>query len=375
MPAPTTHTRHEYRSDKRGSERGQALLDQTSVSIIITNYNYAHFLRRCVDSALAQDHPHTEVIVVDDASSDESPAIIRKYGDRIRACLRPANGGHAAAFNTGFAASSGDIVFFLDADDYLYPTAVSEVVNAWDVSTAQFQFRLHLVDQQEKVMDVFPPPEQPFDTGDVTPKLFQRGRYQTTVTSGLAFARSALEAVMPMPEGKFRQGADGYLATVAPLHGQVQATDDCLGAYRMHGSNHSLFAEKLAERARWRMQHDFRRLEALSAEAAATGSQLRPGIALRDPTHLEERLASLCIEEARHPVRDDSRLRLAAAGATASLAMNYSIRRRAVEAVWFLAVGVLPRQLATSVLSWKLVASSRPAFLSLLSKTIRRAMG
>ncbi|MCZ4091906.1 glycosyltransferase family 2 protein [Sinorhizobium psoraleae] len=363
------------RSEKRGSERGQALLDQTSVSIIISNYNYSRFLRRCVDSALAQDHPHTEVIVVDDASSDESPDVIRSYGSRIRPCLRAANGGHAAAFNTGFAASVGDIVFFLDADDYLYPNAVSEVVNAWEASTAQFQFRLHLVDEREKIMDIFPPPEQPFDTGDVTPKLFHRGRYQTTVTSGLAFARSALEAVMPMPEEKFRQGADGYLATVAPLHGQVQATDVCLGAYRMHGSNHSLFAEKLAERARWRVQHDFCRLEALSTQAAAAGSQLQPGIALHDPTHLEERLASLCIEQTRHPVRGDSRLRLATAGATASLAMNYSIRRRAVEALWFLAVGLLPRQAATSVLSWKLVASSRPAFLTALSKTIRRAMG
>src|SRR3546814_148739 len=96
------------------------------VSIVIANYNYARFLRRCIDSALGQDHPQVEVVVVDDASSDESAAVIRSYGSRVVPCLKKSNGGHAAAFNAGFAASRGEVVFFLDADDYLYPDARSE---------------------------------------------------------------------------------------------------------------------------------------------------------------------------------------------------------------------------------------------------------
>jgi hypothetical protein len=55
--------------------------------------------------------------------------------------------------------------------------------------------------------------------------------------------------------------------------------------------------------------------------------------------------------------------------------MNVSLRRRAVLAAWFLSVGLLPRRMAKALLSWKLVASSRPAFLLRLSKTIRHAMG
>ena len=351
------------------------MLDQTHVSIIISNYNYSRFLKRCIGSALGQEYPHVEVVVVDDASTDKSPEIIKSYGSSIRSCLRATNGGHAAAFNTGYTASTGKIVFFLDADDYLYSTAVSDVVKSWDAATAQFQFRLHLVDEREEIKDVFPPPESPFDTGDVTPKLLHRGRYQTTVTSGLAFARSALDMIMPIPEGDFRQGADGYLATLAPLYGRVQALEACLGAYRMHGSNHSLFGEKLAKRARWRVEHDFRRLQALSAETATVGLKLPPAVALHDPVHLEERLASLCIEEPLHPVRGDSRLRLATAGAAASLGMHYSLRRRTTHAAWFLAVGLLPRRPAKAVLSWKLAASSRPVFLARLSKAIRHAMG
>ncbi|TGQ31238.1 glycosyltransferase [Mesorhizobium sp. M00.F.Ca.ET.216.01.1.1] len=346
------------------------------VSIVIPNYNYARFLKRCIDSALGQDYADVEVIVVDDASQDGSAAIIKSYGDRILACLRRGNGGHAAAFNTGFAASSGKIVLFLDADDYLYPDAVSRIVDTWDAATAQVQSRLHIVDEGQRIKDVFPPPELPFDSGDVMPKLLHKGRYQTTVTSGLAFDRATLESIMPIPEKEFRQGADGYLVTLAPLYGHVQSIDECVGAYRIHGANHSVFGEKLAERARWRVSHDFRRMEALSDQASEVGMAVVPSEAFRhDPVHLEERLASLCADRRRHPVADDSRLALAAAGAVASFEMTASLRRRAVLAAWFLSVGMLPRQMAMAVLSWKLEASSRPAFLARMSKTIRHAMG
>ncbi|MET3520208.1 GT2 family glycosyltransferase [Mesorhizobium abyssinicae] len=346
------------------------------VSIIIPNYNYARFLERSVDSALGQDHDDVEVIVVDDRSSDGSAAVIESYGDSIRACLRPRNGGHAAAFNTGFAASSGRIVLFLDADDYLYPDAVSRIVDAWDPATAQVQSRLHIVDEEQHVKDVFPPPELPFDDGDVVPKLLHKGRYQTTVTSGLAFDRSTLETIMPIPEADFRQGADGYLATLAPLYGQVQSIEECVGAYRIHGANHSVFGAKLAERARWRVAHDFHRMAALSGQVSGVGLAVEPSeTVLHDTLHLEERLASLCADRDRHPVANDSKLALAAHGAVASLEMTASLRRRAMLAAWFLSVGMLPGKMALAVLSWKLDAASRPAFLARLAKTIRQAMG
>ncbi|AYG63479.1 glycosyltransferase [Rhizobium jaguaris] len=351
------------------------ITDRVPVSIIISNYNYARFLRRSIDSALEQSHDDTEVIVVDDASTDETADVVASYGSRIKTCLRKANGGHAAAFNTGFASSRGEIVLFLDADDYLYPNAVSEIVDAWEEDTVQAQFRLHLVDEDMQVRDVFPPQELPFDSGDVTPKLLQRGRYRTTVTSGLAFKRSALDAVMPVPEKDFRQGADGYLVTVAPLHGKVTSIESCLGAYRIHGANHSVFAEKLGQRARWRMEHDFHRIDALLDQAAEIGLTVPEDVNLHDPVHLEERLASLCMDKSRHPMVSDSRFALGAAGAVASVKMNASFRRRAMQAAWFFSVGVLPGRMAKAVLSWKLVASSRPAFLLRLSKTIRHAVG
>src|SRR5437870_11095985 len=94
-------------------------------SIIITSYNYGRFLAEAIDSALAQTYPATEVIVVDDGSTDHSRELVLGYGDRIRAVLKE-NGGQASAFNAGFNVSRGDVLFFLDSDDLLLPSAVEQ---------------------------------------------------------------------------------------------------------------------------------------------------------------------------------------------------------------------------------------------------------
>src|SRR3546814_17431090 len=130
--------------------------------------------------------------------------------------------------------------------------------------TVQAQFRLHLVDDATAVIDTYPPPEQPFDDGDVRPKLLRCGHYRTTVTSGLAFDRAILQDILPIPEEAFRPDADGYLATVAPVYGAVSSIDACLGAYCQPGDNHSDFAARLPERARRRIAHVFPRLYALA---------------------------------------------------------------------------------------------------------------
>src|SRR5208282_584801 len=90
------------------------------VSIIVTNYNYARYLRAAIDSALAQTYPHVEVIVVDDGSTDESREVIESYEKRVLPVIK-ANGGHGSAVNAGFVVSRGEIVIFLDADDELLP--------------------------------------------------------------------------------------------------------------------------------------------------------------------------------------------------------------------------------------------------------------
>jgi glycosyltransferase involved in cell wall biosynthesis len=96
------------------------------VSVIIPNYNYAKTLRACLASVYAQSYPVAEVTVVDDASTDGSPEIAREFPCTL--VEQPGNRGAAAARNAGAAASTGDILFFLDSDVALEPDAVANAV-------------------------------------------------------------------------------------------------------------------------------------------------------------------------------------------------------------------------------------------------------
>src|SRR5262245_58814803 len=98
-----------------------------TVSVIIPNYNYGRFLREALDSALNQTLPPLEVIVVDDGSTDESPEILESYGDRIRV-IRQKNQGVGIARNTGAEAARGELLAFLDADDYWFPQKLEKQV-------------------------------------------------------------------------------------------------------------------------------------------------------------------------------------------------------------------------------------------------------
>src|SRR6266511_2235841 len=128
-------------------------------SIIVNNYNYGRFLKVAIDSALAQTYPATEVIVVDDGSTDESREIIAGYGDRIVPVLKE-NGGQASAFNAGFRASRGDAIVFLDADDALLPAAMEQAVDLLvDPSIVKVHWPLCVVDEQgNKTERIVPSP-------------------------------------------------------------------------------------------------------------------------------------------------------------------------------------------------------------------------
>src|SRR5690349_21190989 len=88
----------------------------------------------------------TEVIVVDDGSTDQSLKAIERFAPRIQ-ILAKSNGGQASTYNAGFARASGKIVIFLDADDWLYPEAASEVVAAWREGVTKAQYRLRIVNR------------------------------------------------------------------------------------------------------------------------------------------------------------------------------------------------------------------------------------
>lgn len=103
------------------------------VSVVIPNHNYAQFVGAAVESALAQTYSPVEVIVVDNGSTDESLAILRAYGNRIR-IVPQENRGQAGSRNRGIAESKGEFIAFLDADDVWLPHKLEKQMRLFDRS-------------------------------------------------------------------------------------------------------------------------------------------------------------------------------------------------------------------------------------------------
>jgi hypothetical protein len=104
------------------------------VSIVVPTFDRAGYIETAVLSLLEQDYPALEVIVVDDGSHDETPAILSRIaerfpGDRFR-WIRQANGGQSSAINCGFDAANGELLGYLASDDFLAPGAITSLVRA-----------------------------------------------------------------------------------------------------------------------------------------------------------------------------------------------------------------------------------------------------
>lgn len=91
----------------------------TTISVVLPCYNASPWVGKALQSVLDQGYPGIEIIVVDDGSSDDSLAVVRAFGNKVRWLSGP-NRGACAARNRGLAVATGDFVLFLDADDYLY---------------------------------------------------------------------------------------------------------------------------------------------------------------------------------------------------------------------------------------------------------------
>ncbi len=101
------------------------------VSVIIPCYNQAHFLAEAVQSALDQDYPAVEVIVVNDGSPDNTREVATQFGDRI-VYIEQENRGLSAARNAGIRAATGQYIALLDSDDIYLPSALTTLARCLD---------------------------------------------------------------------------------------------------------------------------------------------------------------------------------------------------------------------------------------------------
>lgn len=207
-------------------------------SVVINTYNYGCYIEEAIDSVLAQTFPQEqiEIVVVDDGSTDDTAERIKKYGDGIL-YLYKKNGGQSSAFNAGVAAAHGEIIAFLDSDDYWAPAKLQEVANEFRrSSTVDFVYHyLDGVDNDRHLLDryVYPEPvrEHYLEAylGGTLPWF--------SSTSGMAVRKDCLLKVMPLPE-EFSIAADIQLHYLLPFYmRELTLIKKSLGYCRLHGGN------------------------------------------------------------------------------------------------------------------------------------------
>lgn len=326
--------------------------DRPTVSIIITNHNYASFLSDAIDSALGQDYDQVEVIVVDDGSTDSSRKILSEYEGRLKIILKD-NGGQSSSFNAGYREAHGDLVMTLDADDMLEPSAISRVVQAWTPEIGEVHFPLSLINQDGSSRPGRNPSAR-VASGDLAAVLLEKGRYIGPPSSGNVYSRSVLDAIVPIPEDRWRH-SDCYLETLGPFYGPVRALDEPLGRYRIHSSNISTVKELDRHQIEVLINHDRMQDELLVEFCSRNNLPFRPGTGLSHWGHLK---LTLALERMLgSPSRHQTCWRFLRSVLKSKEELTWSSRFRLI--VWALSTTLLPGPAGRALV---LLAFSRPQF-------------
>jgi hypothetical protein len=320
------------------------------LTVIVTNYNYGRFLSEALGSALAQSFHDTQVIVVDDGSTDNSGAVLDDFTDRVVVVRQP-NRGQAAAFNAGMRRCTGDVVIFLDADDRLAPAVGEQAVRRFLASPGlvRVQYPLRLIDAEGLPLGgTLPADPARLARGELRAQL---SRYPDDVvwqpTSGNAFARTALDRVLPVPEEPYRTCADYYFSNLVPWLGTVEVLPDVGGDYRLHGANSEAGQERSLDHLRANLVRTLETHQETRRLTLELGVSALPEDPLAVPslTFTANRLLSLRWDPDGHPFPEDRVLPLLRRCGRAAVGRDdLSWPSRAVRLAWCVLVACLPQR-------------------------------
>ena len=164
------------------------------ISTIIPTYNREKYIAEAIDSVLSQDYPNKEIIVVDDGSTDNTREIVAKYGSQVK-CIHKENSGVALTRNLGVASANGDLIAWIDSDDYYLSEKLS--------------VQAKYLDEHPEADIVFTKYEN-FVEGEVTPEIAARLAAETDNRYYMAasLTRRSLFGEIGNYDEKYKIGSD-----------------------------------------------------------------------------------------------------------------------------------------------------------------------
>jgi len=227
-------------------------LSRPFVSVLIDTYNHEKFIDQAIVSVLEQDFPPNdfEILVVDDGSTDRTGEIIQSFAPRVTH-LRKKNGGQASAFNFGIPHCRGEMVAFLDGDDWWKPNKLACVSKAMESDS-----KIGIVGNGLVIVQPDGREESEFlragnrfcaNTPAGAKSFIVRGSFLGT--SRMTIRSRVLAEIGPVPETIVFE-ADEYLFTLAAVLYDALILPDVVTYYRLHSSNLYQITQSDPERTR-----------------------------------------------------------------------------------------------------------------------------
>lgn len=217
--------------------------EMATIDVIIPCYGYGRFLEQCVDSVLTQDGPDLRVLILDDASPDETPEVsdllIRK--DRRVSCIRhPSNRGHIATYNEGLDWANADFTLLLSADDWILPGAFVRAITVME-SDASVGFvhggAIEHYEGEDLVDRASPGP--PWVVQD-SETFLGECRHCNPVATCTAVVRTSLQKRIGGYRAELPHSGDLEMWMRFAAHGSVGRVNVNQGVYRRHARNMSI---------------------------------------------------------------------------------------------------------------------------------------
>src|SRR5580704_12238730 len=208
-------------------------------TVLIDTYNHEKYIEQTLASALEQglSQGEMEVVVVDDGSTDGTAAIVEKFAPRVKH-VRKTNGGQASAFNAGYSVAAGQVVAFLDGDDWWAKGKLAAVLDALEsdrdiaaVGHGYFEFD----EATQRAVAQGPVRREVLELTDVASARAALETWRFLLMGSLTVRRRVLERIMPIPEEMVFMADSPIQAAAMTMRALV--LEEPLFYYRKHSQN------------------------------------------------------------------------------------------------------------------------------------------